>query len=98
MNTKLYLGAIMTAIILGGSALANTKPKSEITLERAQEIALKRIDGTIEQAGMVKRHGKERYSIFVQESNGLTAHEFINAKTGKILWVKDETPATAKIK
>lgn len=97
MKTKLFLGALMTTAILGGSVLANTT-KPNITMERAQEIALKRVGGTVEQSDLITKHGKARYSIFVKEASGITAHELINAKNGKVLWVRDETPATAKIK
>lgn len=98
MKSKLLLGATAAVILLGGSVFAKPVKTPKITLEQAQEIALKRIGGTIEQSDLVMRHGKSRYSVFVKEDNGITAHELISAKDGKILWVKDETPETAKIK
>lgn len=98
MRTKLLLGTAMAVTLLGGSVFAKPNTKANITSEQAQEFALKRIPGAVVQSDMVKRHGKERYSIFVKEDNGITAHELISAKDGKVIWVKDETQENAKIK
>lgn len=98
MKSKLLLGATAALVLLGGSVFAKSDKTPKITLEQAQEIALKRVGGTIEQSDLVMRHGKARYSVFVKEDSGITAHELISAKNGKIMWVRDETPETAKIK
>ncbi len=88
----------MAVVLLGGSVLANSDKKPKISLEEAQSIALKRINGTVEQSNLITHHGKERYSVFVLESDGITAHELINARNGKVIWVKDELPEAANIK
>lgn len=99
MKSKLLLGATAAVILLGGSVFAKPVKTPKITLEQAQEIAMKRVGGgTIEQSDLVMRHGKARYSVFVKEDSAITAHELISAKNGKIKWVRDETPETAKIK
>lgn len=98
MNSKLLLGTLAATVFLSGGVMAKTAAKPKITLEQAQTVALKRINGTIEQADAVTERGKERYSIFVQQPNGVTTHEIISAKKGKILRLAVETPATAKIK
>jgi len=95
MKTKLFLGLALSTIVLGGSVLA--APKSKITMEQAQEIALKRVSGEVEQADAVKRHKRETYSFFIKQSDGVTAHVLVSEK-GKIKRLADETPATAKIK
>lgn len=100
MTTKLFAGAIITTVLLAGSLIASARDrgKNNISMERAQEIALRRAAGTVEESNLVKRHGRERYSIFIEEPNGVTTHEFISARNGKILWMRDETPAAAKIR
>lgn len=95
MKTKLFLGLIFATMVFSGNIFA--APRSKITMEQAQEIALKRINGEVEQADMVKRHNKPVYSFFIKESDGVTAHVLVNDK-GKIKRVADETPSTAKIK
>ena len=95
MKTKLFLGFALAAMILSANVFA--APKSKITMEQAQEIALKRVSGEVEQSDTVKRHNKPLYSIFIKESDGVTAHVLVNDK-GKIKRIADETPATAKIK
>jgi len=95
MKTKLFLGLIFATMVFSGNIFA--APRSKITMEQAQEIALKRINGEVEQADMVKRHNKPVYSFFIKESDGVTAHILVNDK-GKIKRVADETPSTAKIK
>ena len=95
MKTKLFLGLTLAAFVLSGNILAARKAK--ITLEQAQEIALKRVRGDVEQADTVKRHNREVYSFFIKKSNGATAHVLVSDK-GRIKRIADETPATAKIK
>lgn len=99
MKTRLFAGAIVTAVALCGSTFAKPKEKrSNISMDRAQELALKRVKGEIQQADLIKVKGKDRYSIFVKESSGATAHELLSARSGKVLWVRDETPDKAKVR
>ncbi len=95
MKTKLFIGLILATLAFGGNIFAATKPK--ITMEQAQAIALKRVNGEIEQAATVGKNSKPLYSFFIKESDGITAHVLVNDK-GQIKRVADETPATAKIK
>jgi uncharacterized membrane protein YkoI len=95
MKTKLFLSLALAAAG-GGNVFA--APARKITMERAQEIALQRVGGEVEQAAMVKRrYHKPAYSIFIKKSNGVTAHVLVSEK-GRIKRVADETTATAKIK
>jgi uncharacterized membrane protein YkoI len=86
---------MLAATVLSGSIFA--APKSKITIEQAQEIALKRVNGEVEQSDTVKKHNKPVYSFFIRESDGVTAHVLVSEK-GKIKRLADETPAAAKIK
>jgi len=95
MKTKLFLSLAFAATVLSGSILAAPGPK--ITRERAQEIALKRVSGEVEQADTVTRHKKPVYSFFIRTAGGATSHVLVSER-GKIKRLADETPATAKIK
>ena len=90
---------MLAATVFSGSIFAapKSKMKSRITMEEAQEIALKRVSGEIEQSDTITRHNKPTYSFFIKESNGVTAHVLVTEK-GKIKHVRDETPSMAKIK
>jgi len=95
MKTKLFLGLMLAATVFSANIFAAPKPK--ITMEQAQEIALRRVSGEVEQSDMVKRHNKPTYSFFIKKSNGVTAHVLVNDR-GKIKRIADENPSTAKIK
>ena len=82
-------------LILSANLLA--APKSKVTMQQAEEIALKRVGGGVEQADTIEKHNKSVYSFFIRESDGVTAHVLIDEK-GKIKRVADETPSTAKVK
>ena len=95
MKTKLFLVLILATALLSTNVFA--APKSKITMAQAQEIALKRVGGEVEQADTVTRHKKEIYSFFIKKPNGATMHVLVSEK-GKIKRVAEETPAAAKIK
>lgn len=95
MKTKLFLGSMLAAIIFSANIFAAPKPK--ITMEKAQEIALKKVKGDVEQADTVTYHRKPLYSIFIKRSNGVTTHVLVT-ENGKVKSMRDETPAKAKIK
>jgi uncharacterized membrane protein YkoI len=95
MKTKLLIGLILATSVFGGNIFAAAKPK--ITIEQAQEIALKKVSGEVEQSDTVGKRNKPVYSFFIKESDGVTAHVLVSEK-GKIKRIADETPATAKIK
>ncbi len=95
MKTKLFIGLALVTLIFAGNIFAGTKTK--ITMEEAQTIALKRVSGEVEQSDTVNKHHKPVYSIFIKESDGITAHVLVNDK-GKIKRIADETPENAKVK
>lgn len=100
MKTKLFVVLTLAATVFAGNIFAAPRskmPKSRITMEQAQEIALRRVSGEVEKSDTIKRRKKEFYSFFIKESNGVTAHVLVNDR-GKIKRVTDETPARARIK
>jgi uncharacterized membrane protein YkoI len=95
MKTKLFLGLMLATMVFSGNIFA--APKTKVTMERAQEIALRRVSGEVEQSDTIKRHNKPTYSFFIKKSDGITTHVLVSEK-GKIKRITDETPSTAKIK
>jgi uncharacterized membrane protein YkoI len=95
MKAKLFIGLTLATLVFAGNIFAGTKPK--ITMQQAQEIALKRVSGEVELSDTVTKHKKPVYSFFIKESDGVTAHVLVNDK-GKVKRVADETPENAKIK
>ncbi len=81
MKTKLYSGAILSILLVGGSVFAATKPvKPKVTQEQAQAIALARIPGTVENATTVKND----YSIEILGKDGIKTDVLVSEKNGKI--------------
>ena len=86
---------MLAATVFSANIFAAPKPK--ITMERAQEIALKRVSGEVEKSDMITKHNKATYSFFIRKSNGVTAHVLVNDR-GKIKRIADEKPSKSKIK
>ena len=81
MKTKLYLGAILTATLLGGSVFAAAKTaKPTVTMEEAQATALARVPGTVESSTT----GKKDYSFEILGTDGVKRDIFVSEKSGKI--------------
>ena len=95
MKMKLFLGLTLATMVLSGNIFAAAK--SKITMEQAQEIALRRVSGEVELSDTIEKHKKPVYSFFIKESDGVTTHILVNDK-GKIKRIAAETPETAKIK
>ena len=83
MRSKLFLGAILTVILIGGSVFAAGKPK--ITLEQAQAVALKKVPGTVESSKMIKND----YSFEIVGASGLRTNVIVSEK-GKIKKMVDK--------
>ena len=77
MKSKLFLGAVLTVILVGGNIFAGGKPK--VTMEEAQAVALKRIPGTVESSGMHKKD----YSFEIIGTDGIRTNVIVSGK-GKI--------------
>lgn len=79
MKIKLYSGAILTIMLIGGNILAAERTaKPPVTMEEAQAIAVKRIPGEVESSQMIKKD----YSFEINHA-GIRTNVIVNHK-GKI--------------
>lgn len=65
--------------------------QAKITMEQAKEIALKRLPGTITDQELEKEKGKLLYSFDIKDPNGKTFDVEIDARTGSVLKVEEDT-------
>ncbi len=80
MKTKLFLGAILTVILVGGNIFAAGRAKPKVTMEEAQTTALKRIPGEVESS---ETKGKD-YSFEILGTDGIKRNVLVGEKSGKI--------------
>jgi uncharacterized membrane protein YkoI len=64
--------------------------QAKITKEQAQETALKRAPGTVENAELEREHGKLVYSFDIRNAKGTIDEVQVSAITGKIVRVEHE--------
>lgn len=91
---------MLAATVFSANIFAAPKPKmskSKVTMEQAQEIALRRVSGEVEQSDTVTRHKKPAYSFVIKKSNGATTHVLVN-ENGRIKSVTNEKTSKSKIK
>jgi hypothetical protein len=69
---------------------AKDRKKVKITMEQAKEIALKRVAGTIIEAGLEKEHGRIQYAIDVCDGSGKVWDVEIDAVTGDVLQAAED--------
>lgn len=69
---------------------AKLAKQAKITKERAQEIALKRAPGTVENGELEREHGKLVYSFDVRNAKGTIDEVQVSAITGKIVRLEHE--------
>jgi uncharacterized membrane protein YkoI len=65
--------------------------EAKITMEEAKAIALKEKPGTITDQELEKEHGKLLYSFDIRDTSGKVFDVEIDAKTGKVLKVVEDT-------
>ncbi len=95
MRKSIYTVVCMTAMAISPFTFAKTaKTKLALTMSQAESMALKTQPGTIQSKELEREHGKLIYSFDVKtESDGI--HEInINARTGKLIEDKKESPAS----
>ena len=103
MKKNFVLAVFISALLTGGSfAMAKSTGQEEsaneaklakqakITRDRAQEIALKRAPGTVENGELEKEHGKLVYSFDIRNAKGTIDEVQVSAITGKIVRVEHE--------
>ena len=62
-------------------------------MKRAKQIAMKRVSGKIQSSELEKEHGKMVYSFDIRNRKGGITEVLVNAYTGKVIEVKNETAA-----
>ena len=73
---------------------AELQKEAKISMEKAREIALKKVPGgKIESAELEREHGKLIYSFDIKTSKPGVTEVNVNAITGKVVSSKQETPA-----
>lgn len=101
---KNFVFVIFVSALLTGGSLAMAKSavqdesvneaklakQARITRERAQQIALKRAPGTVENGELEKEHGKLVYSFDIRNAKGTIDEVQVSAITGKIVRVEHE--------
>lgn len=65
--------------------------KAKITMEQAREIALKNAPGKIESEELEREHGKLVYSFDIRNSKGTITEVQVDAKTGQVVSVEEES-------
>src|ERR1700730_5305618 len=70
---------------------AKLASQAKITKEQAQEIALQRAPGTVESGELEREHGKLVYSFDIRNSKGTISEVLVNAISGKIVKVSEES-------
>ena len=70
---------------------ANLARQAKISMTQAREIAQKQASGKIEGEELEKEHGKLLYSFDIRNSKGSITEVQVDAKTGKLLSVKEES-------
>src|SRR5438874_3553596 len=73
---------------------AELQKEAKISMEKAREIALKKVPGgKIESAELEREHGKLVYSFDIKTAKPGVTEVLVNAINGKIVSVTHETPA-----
>jgi uncharacterized membrane protein YkoI len=86
--------SIIAAFTLVAAMSAIAKPPAKISMATARAIALKKVPGgKIESAELEREHGKLIYSFDIKTSKPGVTEVNIDAITGKIISIDQETPA-----
>ena len=78
-------GLIGLALIASSSFAATTPKKGEISMDRAKEIALSKVDGSITSSEYEHERGQDVYSFDIAGKDGRTHEVLISARSGKIV-------------
>lgn len=69
---------------------ARLQREAKITMEQAQETALKRAPGTVESSELEREHKRLVYSFDIRNSKGTITEVQVSAITGKVIRVEHE--------
>lgn len=89
-HMKKVIAMILMALFAIVGVSAQTKV---IGMKRAKQIALARVKGKIQSSELEKEKGTMVYSFDIRNKEGGITEVLINAHTGKIIEVKNETTA-----
>src|SRR4051794_37922174 len=88
------LGAAPAVLASKTPTQAELQKEAKISMEKAREIALKQVPGgKIESAELEREHGKLIYSFDIKTAKPGVTEVNVDAKTGKVISSKQETPA-----
>ncbi len=107
MKKNFVMAVFISALLTGGSLAmarstrgqeqgeaaneAKLARQAKITKERAQEVALRRAPGTVEDAELEREHGKLVYSFDIRNAKGTIDEVQVSAITGRVVRVEHET-------
>ena len=78
---------------VGGVAAARSERRPTVSMAKARATALARAAGTVKSEELETEHGVLLYSFDIADKNGRVLEVQIDAHTGKVLAVDEETPA-----
>jgi uncharacterized membrane protein YkoI len=84
---------IIAALLVGLFAVASISAQTKIGMKRARQIALAKVKGKIKSSELEREKGQTVYSFDIRNRRGGITEVLINAYTGKIVEVKNETAA-----
>ena len=88
------LGASPALLASKAPTQAELQKEAKISMEKAREIALKKVPGgKIESAELEREHGKLIYSFDIKTSKPGVTEVNVDAINGKVISSKQETPA-----
>lgn len=87
-------GTLVGVSLLAAGSVAATSPKNgEISMERAKQIALSKVNGSITSSEYEHEKGQDVYSFDIAGKDGKTHEILVSARTGKIVSSTIESPA-----
>ena len=84
---------IIAAFLVGLFAIASVSAQTKIGMKRARQIALARVSGKIMSSELEKEKGQMVYSFDIRNQRGGITEVLVNAYTGKVIEVKNESRA-----
>ena len=92
---KIFTLIAMTGVALAAAtSFANTSPKKgEISMEKAKQVAMAKVDGSITSSEYEFEKGQNVYSFDMAGKDGKTHEILVSARSGKIVSSTIESPA-----
>ncbi len=84
---------IIASLLVGLFAMASVSAQTKIGMKRAKQIALARVKGKIQSSELEREKGQMVYSFDIRNKRGGITEILINAYSGKVVEVKNESVA-----